>query len=62
MEPRRYIGPNMATVTRIKIVTLYNIACCYSSLKQGDAAMEAMKECMECGFDEYKKVRWQSQH
>jgi hypothetical protein len=56
MEPANYVGDNFARVSRIYTVTLYNIACCYSSLKQGDAALEAIEECMKCGFDDYKKV------
>jgi hypothetical protein len=34
MEPRNYVGDNLSRVTPILPVTHYNIACCYSMLKQ----------------------------
>lgn len=41
MEPRNYVGDNLSRVTPILPVTHYNIACCYSMLKQvgGDAGV-----------------------
>jgi hypothetical protein len=56
MEPAKYIGDSFERVSRICVVTLYNIACCYSSLKAAEPALEAMEECMKCGFDDYGKV------
>jgi hypothetical protein len=56
MEPAKYIGDNFSRVSRIYIVTQYNIACCYSSLKATDPALEAIEDCMHCGFEEYQKV------
>lgn len=34
MEPRNYVGDNLSRVTPILPVTHYNIACCFSMLKQ----------------------------
>lgn len=56
LEPEKYIGDSFERVSRIYIVTLYNIACCYSALKATDAGLEALEECMRCGFDEFGKV------
>lgn len=39
MEPRNYVGDNLSRVTPILPVTHYNIACCYSMLKQVGAAL-----------------------
>lgn len=57
LEPEKYIGDSFERVSRIYIVTLYNIACCYAALKATDAGLEALEECMRCGFDEFGKVR-----
>lgn len=38
------------------MVTLYNIACCYSALEAADAGLEALEECLRSGFDDYDKV------
>jgi len=56
MEPVKYIGDNFERTSRIYIVTQYNIACCYSMLKQPAAALEALEDCMACGFEEFSKV------
>jgi hypothetical protein len=34
MEPRNFVGDNLSRVTPILPVTHYNIACCFSMLKQ----------------------------
>lgn len=57
LEPEKYIGDSFERVSRIYIVTLYNIACCYAALKATDAGLEALEECMRCGFDEFGKIR-----
>lgn len=56
MEPAKYIGDSFERVSRILLVTLYNIACCYSSLKVADAGLEALEECLRAGFEDYDKV------
>lgn len=56
MEPAKYIGDSFERVSRILVVTLYNIACCYSALKVADAGLEALEECLRSGFDDYDKV------
>lgn len=56
MEPAKYIGDSFERVSRILVVTLYNIACCYSALKAADAGLEALEECLRSGFDDYGKV------
>ena len=63
MEPKSSVidrSRDLARVTNVYRVTLYNIACCYSTLKNTDAAMEAIEEAMYCGFEEFQKVG--SQH
>jgi hypothetical protein len=57
LEPAKYIGDSFERVSRIYVVTLYNIACCYSMLKSTEPALEALGDCMGCGFEDYAKVR-----
>ncbi|KAH8959844.1 hypothetical protein BDL97_06G098900 [Sphagnum fallax] len=42
---------------REEAVASYNVACCYSQLKQIDGALSALEQAMEAGFDNYKTVR-----
>lgn len=42
---------------REEAVASYNVACCYSKLKQIDAGLQALEEAMDAGFDDYKSVR-----
>ena len=62
MEPAKYIGDSFERVSRILVVTLYNIACCYSALKVADAGLEALEECLRSGFDDYGKVSSPTAH
>jgi tetratricopeptide (TPR) repeat protein len=39
---------------REEAVASYNVACCYSQLKQIDGALSALEQAMEAGFDNYK--------
>ena len=57
LEPKNYMGDNFSRVTDVYVVTQYNIACCYSKLGALDAGLEALEETLNCGFDDYKKVR-----
>lgn len=57
LEPPGYIGDNNAKVTDIYRVATYNVACCYSMIKQEDAGMDALKATLLGGFDNYKMVR-----
>jgi hypothetical protein len=57
MEPRNYVGDNLSRVTPILPVTHYNIACCYSMLKQVDEGLKSLDMAMNCGFEDYQKVR-----
>lgn len=57
LEPAKYMGDGFERVSRIAVVTMYNIACCYSSLKVADAGLESLEECMKSGFEDYGKVR-----
>jgi hypothetical protein len=57
MEPRNYVGDNLSRVTPILPVTHYNIACCYSMLKQVDEGLKSLDMAMNCGFEDYSKVR-----
>ncbi|WIA37077.1 hypothetical protein OEZ86_014050 [Tetradesmus obliquus] len=57
LEPRNYVGDNLSRVTPILPVTHYNIACCYSMLKQVDEGLRSLDMAMNCGFEDYAKVR-----
>lgn len=56
-EPPNYMGDNFERVTPVYKVASYNIACCYSQLKNQDAAMQALKDALNAGFEDYKKIR-----
>jgi hypothetical protein len=38
-------------------VTQYNVACCYATLGQVDAGLEALRLALASGFEDYPKVR-----
>jgi len=57
MEPRKYIGDNFARYTDIYPVAQYNVACCYSALNQMDAGLEALEAALSSGFDDFDKVK-----
>ncbi|KAK9803594.1 hypothetical protein WJX72_003213 [[Myrmecia] bisecta] len=57
MEPKGYIGDDFSRVTQIYRVSQYNIACCYSSINQVDAGLEALENAMAAGFEQYSKIR-----
>jgi tetratricopeptide (TPR) repeat protein len=57
MEPKNYLGDDFARVTTVYRITQYNIACCYSTLDQIDAGLEALDSAMACGFEDFAKVR-----
>ncbi|KAL8480860.1 hypothetical protein ACS0TY_027398 [Phlomoides rotata] len=38
-------------------VASYNVACCYSKLDQIQAGLSALKDAMEAGFEDYKRIR-----
>lgn len=57
LEPKNYVGDDFSRVTQIYRVTQYNIACCYSTLNQEDAGLEALDAAMAAGFENYAKVR-----
>lgn len=57
MEPKNYLGDNFARVTDVYRVTLYNIACCYSSLGQTENALESLDASMAAGFENFDKIR-----
>lgn len=57
LEPKNYLGDDFSRVTQIYRVTQYNIACCYATLGQVDAGLEALDSAMACGFENYDKVR-----
>ncbi|EEF38986.1 protein binding protein, putative [Ricinus communis] len=43
--------PNEASVAS------YNVACCYSKLNQLKAGLSALKDAMEAGFEDFKRIR-----
>jgi hypothetical protein len=52
LEPRNYVGDNLSRVTPILPVTHYNIACCYSMLKQVSLSFGscgAVPQAVACG-------------
>eukprot|EP00879_Flechtneria_rotunda_P001171 GHRR01001317.1.p1 GENE.GHRR01001317.1~~GHRR01001317.1.p1 ORF type:complete len:312 (+),score=113.13 GHRR01001317.1:221-1156(+) len=57
LEPRNYVGDNLSRVTSILPVTHYNIACCYSMLKQTDEGLKSLDMAMNFGFEDYAKIR-----
>lgn len=57
LEPPKYVGDNFERVTQIYKASAYNIACCYSKLNEMEDGLAALTDCMESGFDDYKKIR-----
>jgi len=57
MEPPNYVGDNFARITPMYEVASYNIACCYSKLKNTNAGLDALKDAMNAGFDDFEKIR-----
>lgn len=57
MEPKNYVGDDFSRVTKVYRITQYNIACCYSTLGQVDAGLEALDLCMASGFEDFDKIR-----
>lgn len=57
LEPKNYVGDNFERVTEVYKVSSYNIACCYSKLNNQEAALEALKDALSSGFDDYDKIR-----
>ncbi|KAL9252223.1 MET1, chloroplastic-like protein [Drosera capensis] len=43
--------PNEASVAS------YNVACCYSKLNQIQAGLSALKDAMEAGYEDFKRIR-----
>lgn len=38
-------------------VASYNVACCYSKLNQIQAGLSALKDALEAGFEDFKRIR-----
>ncbi|XP_020095820.1 uncharacterized protein LOC109715296 [Ananas comosus] len=38
-------------------VASYNVACCYSKLNQVEAALSALEDAMEAGYEDFKRIR-----
>lgn len=57
MEPKKFIGDNFSRVTDVYPVAYYNVACCYSSLNQIDAALESIEIALSSGFEDFNKIR-----
>lgn len=38
-------------------VASYNVACCYSKLNQLQAGLSSLKDAMESGFEDFKRIR-----
>lgn len=57
LEPKNYLGDDFSRVTQVYRVTQYNVACCYATLGQLDAGLEALRLALASGFEDYPKVR-----
>ena len=57
LEPKNFVGDDFSRVTQVFRVTQYNIACCYATLEQEDAGLEALDAALAAGFEGYAKVR-----
>lgn len=57
MEPKNYLGDDFSRVTRVYRITQYNIACCYATMGQVDAGLEALDSAMASGFEDFDKIR-----
>lgn len=57
MEPKNYVGDNLARITDMYRVAQYNVACCYSVLGSTEAGLEALNNALKVGFEDYAKVR-----
>ncbi|KAK9079009.1 hypothetical protein SSX86_000678 [Deinandra increscens subsp. villosa] len=38
-------------------IASYNVACCYSKLNQIQAGLSALKEAMQAGYEDFKRIR-----
>jgi hypothetical protein len=57
MEPRNFMGDNLARVTAVLPVALYNVACCYSMVDNADEGAKSLRGAFEAGFEDFKKAR-----
>eukprot|EP00747_Dinoflagellata_sp_TGD_P167267 gnl/TRDRNA2_/TRDRNA2_191362_c0_seq1.p1 gnl/TRDRNA2_/TRDRNA2_191362_c0~~gnl/TRDRNA2_/TRDRNA2_191362_c0_seq1.p1 ORF type:complete len:382 (-),score=79.19 gnl/TRDRNA2_/TRDRNA2_191362_c0_seq1:324-1469(-) len=57
LEPKNFMGDDFSRYTDIYRVASFNIACCYSKLNQPDAGLEALRDALHAGFDDFKMVR-----
>jgi len=57
LEPTKVMTDSFSRVTEVYRVTQYNIACCYSSMRNVDSALEALERTLESGFDNFDLIR-----
>jgi hypothetical protein len=57
LEPKNFMADDFSRVTELYKVASFNIACCYSNLNQADNGLEALKDAMSAGFDNYNMIR-----
>jgi len=57
LEPSKVMTDSFSRVTEVYRVTQYNIACCYSSLGNLDASLEALERTLESGFENFDLIR-----
>merc|ERR1719316_2592718 len=57
MEPENYVGDNFARVTDIKKVASFNVACCHGKMGAQDLGLKALRDSLNAGFDDYKKIK-----
>lgn len=57
LEPENYIGDDFSRVTGTFVVSCYNIACCHAALNEPQAGLEALREALNAGFEDFDKCR-----
>jgi len=57
LEPPKYVGDRFERVTQVYKASAYNIACCYSKMNDIKKGLAALRDCMNSGFEDYKKIR-----
>jgi tetratricopeptide (TPR) repeat protein len=57
MEPKMYINDRLGRISEFYKVASYNIACCYSTLRNEQEALKELEVALSAGWEDYEKVR-----
>ncbi|GAB5367374.1 hypothetical protein AAMO2058_001224800 [Amorphochlora amoebiformis] len=57
MEPPNYVGDDFRRITPMYEIAGYNIACCFSKLRQWENSLGALRDCLNSGYEDFEKVR-----